>query len=172
MKTIEVEIVRMLGRLNALSRRTPTSPQEVPEAPRGHGRGRMLGLLHDHGEMSQSQIASLLDIRPQSLSEMLTKAESDGVIVRRQSTEDKRQTLVSLTELGQSRVETGRGISRSAYRRRKNRACRNPAQTHRRKKRKRITKTISSTGRIYYGTWKTRKIRRIRQKRRSVHGPS
>lgn len=108
MKTIEVEIVRMLGRLNALSRRAPTSPQEVPEAPRGHGRGRMLGLLHDHGEMSQSQIASLLDIRPQSLSEMLAKAETDGVIVRRQSTEDKRQTLVSLTELGQSRVETYR----------------------------------------------------------------
>lgn len=108
MKTIEVEIVRMLSRLNALSRRAPTSPQEVPEAPRAHGRGRMLGLLHDHGEMSQSQIASLLDIRPQSLSEMLTKAETDGVIVRRQSTEDKRQTLVSLTELGQSRVETYR----------------------------------------------------------------
>ena len=112
MKTIEVEIVRMLGRLNALSRRTPTSPQEVPEAPRGHGRGRMLGLLHDHGEMSQSQIASLLDIRPQSLSEMLAKAETDGVIVRRQSTEDKRQTLVSLTELGQSRVETFREVHR------------------------------------------------------------
>ena len=108
MKTIEVEIVRMLGRLNALSRRGPTSPPEVPEAPRGQGRGRMLGLLHDHGEMSQSQIASLLGIRPQSLSEMLAKAEADGVIVRRQSTEDKRQTLVSLTELGQSRVETYR----------------------------------------------------------------
>ena len=109
MKTIEVEIVRMLSRLNALSRRGPTSPPpEVPEAPRGQGRGRMLGLLHDHGEMSQSQIASLLGIRPQSLSEMLTKAETDGVIVRRQSTEDKRQTLVSLTELGQSRVETYR----------------------------------------------------------------
>ena len=109
MKTIEVEIVRMLSRLNALSRRGPTSPPtEVPEAPRGQGRGRMLGLLHDHGEMSQSQIASLLGIRPQSLSEMLAKAETDGVIVRRQSTEDKRQTLVSLTELGQSRVETYR----------------------------------------------------------------
>ncbi len=108
MKTIEVEIVRMLGRLNALSRRGPTSQAEVPEATRGQGRGRMLGLLHDHGEMSQSQIASRLGIRPQSLSEMLAKADADGVIVRRQSTEDKRQTLVSLTELGQSRVEAFR----------------------------------------------------------------
>lgn len=122
MKTIEEEIVRMLGRLNALSKRGPTPPppppMEVhggepvppppPEAPRGQGRGRMLGLLLDHGEMSQTQIASHLGIRPQSLSEMLAKAESDGVIVRRQSTEDKRQTLVSLTDLGRSRVETYR----------------------------------------------------------------
>ena len=68
----------------------------------------MLGLLLDHCEMSQTQIASHLGIRPQSLSEMLAKAESDGVIVRRQSTEDKRQTLVSLTDLGRSRVETYR----------------------------------------------------------------
>ena len=120
MKSIEVEIVRMLGRLNALSKRGSNPPPPPPEArdgepvpppdqaPRGQGRGRMLGLLLDHGEMSQSHLAYHLGIRPQSLSEMLTKAEADGMIVRRQSTEDKRQTLVSLTELGQSRVETFR----------------------------------------------------------------
>ncbi|MBQ4591761.1 MAG: MarR family transcriptional regulator [Clostridia bacterium] len=122
MKTIEEEIVRMLGRLNALSKRGSAPPPSPPEtrdgeplpppppdpAPRGQGRGRMLGLLLDHGEMSQSHLAYHLGIRPQSLSEMLAKAEADGMIVRRQSTEDKRQTLVSLTELGQSRVETFR----------------------------------------------------------------
>ena len=119
MKSIEVEIVRMLGRLNALSKRGSNPPPPPPEtrdsepvppdpAPRGQGRGRMLGLLLDHGEMSQSHLAYHLGIRPQSLSEMLAKAEADGMIVRRQSTEDKRQTLVSLTELGQSRVETFR----------------------------------------------------------------
>ena len=123
MKTLEVEIVRMLGRLNALSRRGPNLPPpespngkfppSPPEAgPRGQGRGRMLGLLLDHGEMSQSQIAALLDIRPQSLSEMLAKTEADGMIVRRQSTEDKRQTIVSLTETGRSRVETFREAHR------------------------------------------------------------
>ena len=117
MKTIEMEIVRMLGHLNALSRRgTPPPPPPdtqdgsvpPPEVPRGQGRGRMLGLLLDHGEMSQSQIASLLGIRPQSLSEMLAKTEADGMIERRQSEEDKRQTIVSLTELGKSRVQTFR----------------------------------------------------------------
>lgn len=124
MKTIEVEIVRMLGRLNALSRRGPNLPPppeardgEIPPpppegGPRGQGRGRMLGLLLDRGEMSQSQLACHLGIRPQSLSEMLAKTEADGMIERRQSTEDKRQTIVSLTEIGKSRVETFREVHR------------------------------------------------------------
>ncbi|MBE6710701.1 MAG: MarR family transcriptional regulator [Ruminococcaceae bacterium] len=111
MQTIEVEIVRMLGRLNALTKRgsappPPETPAEKtpPEASRGQGRGRLMGFLNDHGEMSQSQIAAHLGIRPQSLSELLAKMETDGLILRRQSPEDKRQTLVSLTECGQSRV--------------------------------------------------------------------
>ena len=41
---------------------------------------------------------------------MLAKTEADGMIVRRQSTEDKRQTIVSLTETGRSRVETFREV--------------------------------------------------------------
>ena len=71
-----------------------------------------MGFLNDHGEMSQAQIAAHLGIRPQSLSELLSKMECDGLIVRRQSTEDKRQTLVSLTECGRSRVETFRETHR------------------------------------------------------------
>ncbi len=128
MKTIEEEIIRMLGRLNALSKRGSNPPPPPPpmeardgenipppppppdQPPRGQGRGRMLGLLLDHGEMSQSQLASHLGIRPQSLSEMIAKTEADGMIVRRQSTEDKRQTIVSLTEIGRSRVKTFREV--------------------------------------------------------------
>lgn len=117
MKTIEEDIVRMLGNLNALSKRgsTPTPPPVVPDGdapppnpPRGQGRGRLMGFLNDHGEMGQAQIAAHLGIRPQSLSELLTKMEADGLILRRQSPEDKRQTLVSLTDCGRSRVETYR----------------------------------------------------------------
>lgn len=121
MKTINEEIIRMLGRLNALSKRGPNPPPPSPpieardaetpplhNAPRGQGRGRLMGFLNDHGEMSQAQIAAHLGIRPQSLSELLSKMECDGLVVRRQSTEDKRQTLVSLTDLGRSRVETFR----------------------------------------------------------------
>lgn len=102
----------MLGTLNALSRRggnPPPPPRPGEEPPhRGQGRGRLMGFLADNGEMSQSQIAAHLDIRPQSLSELLTKVEADGLITRRQSEEDKRQTLVSLTEAGRARVDTFR----------------------------------------------------------------
>ncbi len=119
MKTIEVEIVRMLGHLNALSKRGSTPPPPPPEAhagdvppppehTRGQGRGRLMGFLNDHGEMSQAQIAAQIGIRPQSLSELLAKMEADGLILRRQSPEDKRQTLVSLTDCGRSRVEAFR----------------------------------------------------------------
>ncbi len=119
MKTLDEEILRMLGMLNALSRRGPNPPPPPPPPhedgdhppfgdrpqPRGQGRGRLMGFLNDHGEMSQSQIAAHLNIRPQSLSELLTKMENDGLIVRRQSDEDRRQTLVFLTDMGRSRVE-------------------------------------------------------------------
>lgn len=126
MKTLDEEILRMLGTLNALSKRGPNPPPPPPpmeahdgetplppppppdNAPRGQGRGRLMGFLNDHGEMSQTQIAAHLGVRPQSLSELLSKMESDGLVVRRQSTEDKRQTLVSLTDPGRSRVETFR----------------------------------------------------------------
>lgn len=117
MKTLEEEILQMLGALNAFSKRGPHPPpppgphegeEKPPLPPRGEGRGRLMGFLNDHGEMSQTQLATHLDIRPQSLSELIAKMESDGLVMRRQSDEDKRQTLVSLTDLGRSRVEAFR----------------------------------------------------------------
>ncbi len=115
MKTIEEDILCMLGALNAISRRganpppppPPSAPHE-PMPPRGHGRGRMLGFLLDNGEMSQSQLAAMLCIRPQSLSELLVKAEADDLIIRQTSPDDKRQTIVSLSENGRNSVEAFR----------------------------------------------------------------
>ena len=111
--TKEEDILHALRRLEAMSRRKPHEhlPHENGEAgqmppgpPRNQGRGRMLATLHDCGPMSQSQLACRLDIRPQSLSELLGKAEAEGLIERRQSEEDKRQTIVSITEAGHERV--------------------------------------------------------------------
>ncbi|MBQ2727213.1 MAG: MarR family transcriptional regulator [Clostridia bacterium] len=125
MKTQEEEILGMLRRLNAISRRQtkPESPApmngETGELPppsepdkKSHGRGRLVALLMDNGPMVQSQLAAQLGIRPQSLSELICKVEADGMVTRRQSEEDKRQTIVSLTEKGKASVESFRSAHR------------------------------------------------------------
>lgn len=124
MKTLEEEILGMLRRLNAISRRQ-TKPEPHPalncdpgdSAPpepekKSHGRGRLVALLMDNGPMAQSQLAAQLGIRPQSLSELIGKVEADGLVTRHQSAEDKRQTIVSLTEKGRANVETFRRAHR------------------------------------------------------------
>ena len=85
----------------------PAAPEgKFPPHPEAghHGRGRILAALNDCGSMSQTQLAAQLDIRPQSLSELLGKVEAEGLIDRKQSEEDKRQTIVSLTEEGRAKV--------------------------------------------------------------------
>lgn len=125
--TTEMDILHALRRLEAMSRRKPDQQDAHPEhdtppngmPPRNQGRGRMLGVLSDHGAMSQTQLAQRLDIRPQSLSELLSKAEAEGFVERRQSDEDKRQTIVSITEAGKSRV----ALFRDAHRKRAEEFC-------------------------------------------------
>lgn len=116
--TREEDILHALRRLEAMSRRGPKPPPNdrmehgapndmpppPPESPRQHGRGRMMAVLNDNGAMSQTQLAAHLEIRPQSLSELLTKAENEGLVTRRHSEEDKRQTIVTLTDEGKARV--------------------------------------------------------------------
>jgi DNA-binding MarR family transcriptional regulator len=62
--------------------------------------------------MSQSRLADRLEIRPQSLSEMLAKIEGEGLIFRHPSEEDKRQTIVELTDAGKTRVAQFRVMHR------------------------------------------------------------
>ena len=82
--TREEDILHALRRLEAMSRRKPQDSElppnsDAPSPPRNQGRGRMLGVLNDCGAMSQTQLAARLDIRPQSLSELLAKSE--GILV-------------------------------------------------------------------------------------------
>jgi len=124
--TREEDILHALRRLEAMSRRKPADaqippPQDNPaqHPPRNQGRGRMLSVLNDCGAMSQTQLAARLDIRPQSLSELLAKSEAEGFVERRQSDEDKRQTIVSITETGRNRV----ALFREAHRSRAEKFC-------------------------------------------------
>ncbi len=73
-------------------------------------RERILTLLDEEGPVSQNTLAARLEIRPQSVSELLVKLEKDGYIVRTQNEQDKREILVSLSETGKQRADEVKGM--------------------------------------------------------------
>lgn len=64
------------------------------------GAGRVISALSGKESISTSELMEMLDLRPSSMSELLSKMEEQGLIVRTASSEDKRVNLVSLTEEG------------------------------------------------------------------------
>ena len=66
------------------------------------GQYRALAILNSHGEISQRDLMELLDVRPGSVSELLTKLESSGLITRSTNPDDHRGVNVCLTEAGRT----------------------------------------------------------------------
>ncbi len=64
------------------------------------GQGRVLKLLKMQPRISQKDLSYLLDMRPQSLGELLSKLERSGFINRTPSESDRRVMDISLTEKG------------------------------------------------------------------------
>lgn len=69
-----------------------------------------LTLLRDHGGSTQQALAAALHIDPTNLVGLLNDLETDGLIARRRSSEDRRRHIVELTDRGQrqlARAEAG-----------------------------------------------------------------
>lgn len=64
------------------------------------GQGRVLSILKIKPDISQKDLGYLLDMRSQSLGELLMKLEKSGYITRTPSEEDRRVMNIHLTELG------------------------------------------------------------------------
>ncbi len=71
-----------------------------PIADPNRGQGRVLALLSLQPEISQKDLAYLLGIRNQSLSELLSKMEKAGYVTKEPSEADKRVMNVRLTDEG------------------------------------------------------------------------
>lgn len=65
---------------------------------------RILIVLLETGEITQRVLTERLGIQPGSASEVIAKLENAGLIVRTSSTEDRRTTVVSLTEEGKKQA--------------------------------------------------------------------
>jgi DNA-binding MarR family transcriptional regulator len=69
------------------------------------GQGRILSILKLKNEIPQKDLGFLLNMRNQSLMELLAKLEKSGFITRRPSGEDRRTMIVTLTEEGKVAAE-------------------------------------------------------------------
>lgn len=76
-----------------------------PTANPYRGQGRVLSLLKMQPEISQKDLSYLLDIRAQSLGELLAKLENSGCITRAPSETDNRVMNIRLTEKGAAAAE-------------------------------------------------------------------
>ena len=78
------------------------------------GRGRLLILLYRYGALTQRELIELTGRRSATLSEQLEGMEKDGLILRHQNEQDKRNVDVELTEQGKAAALKSIG-NRQAY---------------------------------------------------------
>lgn len=64
------------------------------------GQGRVLQILALQSPLTQKNLAYMLGVRPQSLSELVSKLEANGLVTRRRDDADRRSFLIELTASG------------------------------------------------------------------------
>ena len=83
-----------------LARAMRRCPPERGEAPFPPAVGRLLACAAENPGVSSRELCELLDIRPSSLSEMLSRAEADGLLTRAVDEEDRRIQHITLSAKG------------------------------------------------------------------------
>lgn len=98
----EVSLTRKVSRMGMLIHRYYEAKAQRHGATGDplRGQGRVLALLKAKPETTQRELSYLLDMRQQSLSELLAKLEEKGFVTREKSAEDGRVTVVRLTDAG------------------------------------------------------------------------
>ncbi len=92
------DVIMAVMKLTRAMRRGPMHHGPGHEPPMGGG--RLMSILSQNSNVTSRELAELLDIRPSSLSEILSRLEKDELITRTADENDKRVSRVALTEKG------------------------------------------------------------------------
>lgn len=65
------------------------------------GQMRVLRFLHNHGDITQREMQDALCIKSAAMSELISRLEDKGLIIRTQSSRDKRKKMLTLTQEGE-----------------------------------------------------------------------
>jgi DNA-binding MarR family transcriptional regulator len=65
----------------------------------------LLGLLHDHGAMTQRELGTRMDVDPSILVTLLNPLEDDGYLSRDRDPADRRRHVVSLSPAGERQLD-------------------------------------------------------------------
>ena len=95
------DVILAALKLARAMRRCPPERREYPFPP---AVGRLLVCASENPGVSSRELCELLDLRPSSLSEMLSRAEADGFLTRTVDETDRRVQHISLTEKGRRAV--------------------------------------------------------------------
>ena len=98
----ENDVILAILKLSRAMRRCPPDPGKKPPFPPAVG--RLLECLAANSDVSSRDLCEILDLRPSSLSELLSRSEAEGWIVRTADEADRRIQRVSLSEKGKSMV--------------------------------------------------------------------
>ena len=101
MNNPDIEVILASLKLSRALRRCPPEHGEHSFPP---AVGRLLACAAENPGVSSRELCELLDVRPSSLSEMLARAEADGLLTRTVDEEDRRVQRISLSEKGQQLI--------------------------------------------------------------------
>ena len=97
MNNIDHEVILASLKLARAMRRCPPERGEMPFPP---AVGRMLACAAENPGVSSRELCELLDLRPSSLSEMLARAEAEGLLTRAVDESDRRVQRITLSDKG------------------------------------------------------------------------
>ena len=101
MRNRDGDVILACLKLARAMRRIPPERREYPFPP---AVGRLLDCAAKNPGVSSRELCEFLDVRPSSLSEMLSRAEAEGFITRTVDEADRRIQRIALSDKGQKAV--------------------------------------------------------------------